>query len=182
MKNFAYLLILFMPLFSCSRNENTGDMNDRKQQTYNEDRMREFYKKVINEHNPAMIDSFCTSDFKEHQPFPGQTADREGLKKGFSDMMTAFPDLTFDVDFVKSWGDTVIAKIRVKGTNSGMFMGMPATNKTIDVEGADIITIKDGKATQHWGYLEENKMMGQLGMGQPEAQAPSDHNEKEDKE
>jgi predicted ester cyclase len=173
MKNFIYLLILFIPFMSCKQKDNqSGDnMTTEKNNNAaaNEQRMAEFYAKVINAHNPAMIDSFCTSDYVEHSPFPGYSADREGLKKGFGDWMAGFPDMTATVDFVKCWGDTVLAKIHLKGTNSAMWMGAPATNKTMDVEGMDMVILRDGKATQHWGYMEEMKMMSQLGMGQGSA-------------
>ena len=46
-------------------------------------------------------------------------------------------------------------------------MGMPATNKKIDVEGVDIIRFKNGKAVEHWGVYDNMKMMQQLGMMPP---------------
>ena len=40
---------------------------------------------------------------------------------------------------------------------------MPATNKKMEIHGVDMVRIKDGKATDHWGYSEENKMAQQMG-------------------
>ncbi len=170
MKKLTYLIIVFLPLFSCMQKENNTTGNNENaggngQNMANEKKMTEFYQAVLNGHNPAMIDSFCSSSFMDHQPFPGYPPGIEGLKKGMADMMSAFPDMTCNIEMIKSWGDTVMAKFRMKGTNTGMFMGAPATNKAIDVEGIDIVVIKDGKATEHWGYMEEMKMMSQLGMG-----------------
>lgn len=164
MKKLTYLMILLFTVLSCTQENKQG--KDAENASRNEQRMMEFYQTVMNEHNPAMVDSFCTPDFVEHQPFPGYPADRIGLKMGLSELFTAFPDLTFTVDMIKSWSDTVITKIKMKGTNSGAFMGMPATNKSIEIEGVDIVVLKNGKATEHWGYSEEMKMMSQLGMGE----------------
>ena len=50
------------------------------------------------------------------------------------------------------------------GTNSGPFMGMPATNKKVDIMGIDWIKWENGKFTDHWGAMEDMKMMTQLGM------------------
>jgi predicted ester cyclase len=180
MKKIFYLFILIVTAQACNQKENMneehGSNNGNNQTAANEERMREFYQTVINGHNPAMIDSFVTADFVEHQPWPGKSPDREGLKQGFTEMMAAFPDMHATVDMVKCWGDTVMAKFTMKGMNSGMFMGGPATNKEMNVEGVDIIRIKDGKAIEHWGYMEEMKMMNQLGMGQPAGPPPAPGN------
>jgi predicted ester cyclase len=68
------------------------------------------------------------------------------------------------INFIVVRGDTVIAQTTTTGTNSGPNMGMPATNKKINMDGVDIVIIKDGKATEHWGFFEEMKMMTQLGL------------------
>jgi steroid delta-isomerase-like uncharacterized protein len=161
MKKLLYLSFAVMMMSSCMKNESTGN----KQGDANMKRMQEFYDQVMNSHNVALIDSFCTPDFVEHQPFPGYPADLNGLKKGMTDMIAAYPDLNFKVNYMRAWGDTVFAHFNMSGTNSGSFMGMPATNKQFNIEGVDIVVIKDGKAVEHWGYMEEGKMMEQLGMG-----------------
>jgi predicted ester cyclase len=62
--------------------------------------------------------------------------------------------------------------VTMTGTNSGPMMGKPGSNKQFKVQGSDILIIKDGKASERWGFSEEMKMMGQLGaMPGPEAQA-----------
>jgi hypothetical protein len=171
MKRLTYVLILMIAFASCKQSDNgvNDNMNaDRNNKgAANEKRMAEFYEQVMNAHNPAMVDSFCTADYVENTPFPGYSTDRDGLKKGFTDWMAAFPDLTVKTDWIKSWGDTVVAKFHMKGSNTGMFMGAPATNKSIDVDGIDVVVLRDGKAFVHWGYSEEAKMMNQLGMGSP---------------
>jgi predicted SnoaL-like aldol condensation-catalyzing enzyme len=42
--------------------------------------------------------------------------------------------------------------------------GMPATNKPIDIHTVDVLRFENGKVVEHWGYMEEFKMMEQLGM------------------
>jgi steroid delta-isomerase-like uncharacterized protein len=123
----------------------------------------------MNAHDPSMIDSFCTDDFNDHQPPPGYPKGKEGLKASMKDFFSSFPDLKVNVNWVKAFGDTAIAHFTMKGTNSGSYMGGPPTNKTMDVEGMDVVIIKDGKATDHWGYVEEMKMMQQLGMMQQQS-------------
>jgi predicted ester cyclase len=44
-------------------------------------------------------------------------------------------------------------------------MGMPATGKSIDVHGLDIVRFGDnGIGREHWGLFDAMKMMQQLGL------------------
>jgi predicted ester cyclase len=69
-------------------------------------------------------------------------------------------------------GDKVMAHVTMTGTNSGPMMGMPATNKQVSVDGIDLIMIKDGKATERWGYFDTMKFMAQMGMMPPPGTMP----------
>ena len=88
------------------------------------------------------------------------------------------PDVHMTTEYMIASGDTVFAKIKMTGTNSGGTGQMPATNKSFDVEGVDIIVMKDGKAAERWGYAEEMKMMQQLGMMPEPGAAPMDTTKK----
>ena len=53
------------------------------------------------------------------------------------------------------------------GTHKEAFMGIPATGRQISVPGIDIMRVKDGKYTDHWGVADSAAMMGQLGAMPP---------------
>ncbi len=162
MKKLLYLFVASIIILSCTKNEK----NNNVIQTANVAKVQDFYDQVMNAHNLSLIDSFCTADFIDHQADPHYPAGINGVKAAFGDYFTAFPDMHIKTNFIKGWGDTVITHFSMTGTNSGSFMGMPATNKQIKVDGVDLLLIKDGKAIEHWGYQEDMKMMAQLGMGQ----------------
>jgi predicted ester cyclase len=77
---------------------------------------------------------------------------------------TSFPDLKITVNAMGTSGDTLLAYYTFTGTNTGMMMGMPATNKSVSVDGVDIVVFKDGKAVEHWEVSDQLGMMQQLGM------------------
>jgi steroid delta-isomerase-like uncharacterized protein len=87
-----------------------------------------------------------------------------GLKEMIMVNRTAFPDLRLTVKAMATSGDTLLAYYTFTGTNSGMMMGMPATNKSVEVNGVDIVVFKDGKAVEHWEVSDQLGMMKQLGM------------------
>lgn len=138
----------------------------------NEDAARRFVDEVFNKGNMDFIDSAVTQDFVEQTPSPGQEQGIPGLRKWITEFRTAFPDLNMTVDHVVSEGDMVAMHVRMVGTNTGAMMGMPATNKKLDVRGVDLLRFVDGKASEHWGYYEEMKMMQQLGWAPPPPGTP----------
>ena len=77
----------------------------------------------------------------------------------------AFTDNKMEDMHLIAEGDRVVAHYRWQGVNTGsMGEGMPATNKPIDVHSVDVLRFENGKVVEHWGYMEEMKMMQQLGM------------------
>jgi steroid delta-isomerase-like uncharacterized protein len=161
MKNFACVLFIAAILYSCNNTTTMGSMNTDA----NKARIQSFYDQVINAHNPAMVDSFCTADFVDHNPDPGKSGKGiDDLKASFKDFFTGYPDIHEKTNFMIAEGDTVMAHVTLTGTNSGAFGNTPATNKQIDIDGIDVIVLKDGKATERWGFFDNTKMMQQLGM------------------
>lgn len=129
----------------------------------NIDRTKEFMEKVFNNFDTAVIDQYIAADFVEHNPSPGQPPGVAGLRKFLADWRTAFPDMKMTIDDIFASGDKVVMRSTMTGTNTGALMGMPASGKPVKVELIDILVIKDGKATEHWGQGDFIGMMTQLG-------------------
>ena len=162
MKKILCLFSLAAIIFSCN---NSSDKSSSDNSAANKAKAQQFYDQVINGHNAAMIDSFCTADFVDHNPDPGHSGKGiADLKAAFTDMYAAFPDVKVNTNFMVAKGDTVIAYVTMTGTNSGPMGTMPATNKPFSINGIDIIVVKDGKATERWGVFDSMAMMSQLGM------------------
>jgi steroid delta-isomerase-like uncharacterized protein len=123
-----------------------------------------FYNEVLNSHNLAGIKSFVTRDFIDHNPSPGHTGKGlDDLTAQLNEMLTAMPDFHVTTDLMVAEEDKVVAYLTMTGTNSGPFGNMPATNKSVKINGVDIVQIKDGKAIERWGVFDDLAMMAQLG-------------------
>ena len=165
MKNLIYILVISVFAAGCS---NMADQAADKKEAANKDRVAQFYEQVINAHNVDMIDSFCTAEFVDHNPDMNHSGKGlEDLKASFREFIAGFPDIKMTPDFMIAEGDKVAVHITMTGTNSGAMGNMPATGKSFSVEAIDIIQIKDGKATDRWGFGDAMKMMTQLGMMPP---------------
>lgn len=116
--------------------------------------------------NTDGLEKYVDANMVEHTPPPGM--DMKGMQ-GLRDMIkmhhSGFPDTKITVHSITHGGDIMMVHYNMKGTNTGdMSPEMKATGKVMDVDGIDVIKFSGDKATEHWGYWEEMKMMTQLGM------------------
>jgi predicted ester cyclase len=108
----------------------------------------------------ALIDN----TFVNHTAGPEIPEDR-GASKGFFSMLFAgFPDVHTTILDIIAEGDKVVRFSKVEGTNTGEFMGMPATGNKASWLLIDIDRIVDGKIVEHWDVSDNLGMMQQLGM------------------
>lgn len=108
-----------------------------------------------------VIDELVDPAFVEHVPLPPDMPKGiEGLKAFVSGYRTAFPDVSVTVEQITASDDLVAMRSIWKGTHKGDWMGVKATNQPMEFEVFDVVRIKDGKATDHWGMDDmERKMM-----------------------
>ncbi len=161
----AALAVLAMSLPVAMAGGGTDSTADQNKAT-----LREFYDKVFNTGNADLADQFIAADAIDHEVQPGQKDPAPALAN-FKAYMAAFrrgfPDLKVEVEDLIAEGDKVVARVRITGTNTGSFNGMPPTGKSISVESVDIIRFVDGKCVEHWGISDDAGMMTQLGMMPP---------------
>jgi steroid delta-isomerase-like uncharacterized protein len=112
------------------------------------------------------IEEIVAENFVTHMSMPGVTSTgMQQLKDMIAVAAAGFTDNKMEDMHLIADGDRVVAHYRWKGVNTGsMGEGMPATNKPIDVHTVDVLRFENGKVVEHWGYMEEMKMMQQLGM------------------
>jgi steroid delta-isomerase-like uncharacterized protein len=130
----------------------------------NEALMREAYDHI----NAGDLEAFAAlldDSMVEHEEAPGLPQNKEGVLQFFAMFRGGFSDLTMEVEDLTTAGDKVWSRIRITGTNDGEFLGMPATGKSVDFQGVDIVRINDaGKCVEHWGVTDTAAMLQQLGV------------------
>ena len=149
-----------------------------KEETGDEAKNKEAIQKVndaFNTGNTEGLENYVAENMIEHQQDPMiKTTGLAGLKDMIKIFRGAYPDMKYTVLGTWAEGDVVIMHFNLKGTNSGAMGEMSPTNKSIDVNGVDIVRFENGKGVEHWGYMEEGKMMTQLGMMPSPGGTPAD--------
>ena len=126
--------------------------------------MRRAYE-LLNAGDLGEFSTLIADDFVEHEAPPGVDPTKEGVLQFFAMYRAAFPDLRFEPQQLFTDGNTAAVYYRVTGTHQGEFMGIPATGKSIAVNGVDIVRFDDeGIAHEHWGVFDAMGMMQQLGV------------------
>ena len=124
------------------------------------DIVRRIYEDAINRHDLDALDDYIFPNYVNHKN-PGGL---EGVKQLFSTLLEAFPDLRFSVDSIGAEGDRVWARITMRGTQQGPFMGMAPTGKTVAVTTMNELRIENGKLAEEWGVTDSLAMWQQLGL------------------
>jgi predicted ester cyclase len=86
----------------------------------------------------------------------------EGAKQLIG-LWSAFSDKKITIEDILAEGDLVAAHFVVTGTQTGTFMGIAPTGKTIRMIGTGIFHIVDGKSTDNWVTIDALGLLQQLG-------------------
>ena len=86
------------------------------------------------------------------------------LKQHIMGFEAAFPQYTLKVEDLFGEDDKVAVRFLFQGKQKGDFMGIPATNKEVNVPGLILYRIADGKIAEHWMIVDVPVLMQQLGV------------------
>ena len=126
--------------------------------------MQRFVERAINQKDIDAMDELVAEDFVEHVPFPGQGPGRAGLKDVISSLVSAFPDLHWTVEEQIGEAEKVVSRFRMTGTHQGVFLGIAATGKPVDVWGVVIDVVRDGRFAESRIIMDTLDLMQQLGV------------------
>jgi len=130
----------------------------------NEDVVRRFYEAAFSRGDPNAVNDLVAPDFVDHNPFPGQAPDREGLRQFIRTFHGPLPDLRVEIDDMIAQGDKVVTRWTARATHKGSFLQVPATGKQVTVSGIDIMRIENGKIAEHWGYQDQLGFVKEIGV------------------
>jgi predicted ester cyclase len=127
--------------------------------------IKRFYTEVIEGGNLALIDELSTNDFVDHEEgLPGQPPGLDGVRYFVNAVRTAFPDIKAKtIEPYLADGDMEACHVILTDTHRGEMAGIPATGKTVEFGGTDIIRVVDGKVAEHWGTTDNMRLMQQIG-------------------
>jgi steroid delta-isomerase-like uncharacterized protein len=122
----------------------------------------------FNKGDVSWVGSSYASDAVFIDPF-GRYEGPEAILAYYEAGLRAFPDNRMETSLLVEDGDTVVAEWTTRGTQTGPLAmpdgtEIPATGKTVEIQGVSVVRVKEGKVTSHRDYFDNIAVMSQLGL------------------
>ena len=156
MKKILFLMVGAIPFLLTGCN-NAGTTTESKETKTMADQNLAAFRTVVEAFEKgdiSKIDSVVAPDFIDHTD-QGDKG-RDSLKAMIQTMHTQMPDMKSEAVRELADDDYVFGLLRYTGTSDGK-MGMPAG--PFDFKTLEVVKFKDGKAVEHWAYMEPREMM-----------------------
>lgn len=127
--------------------------------------LRRVFEECWSKGNLNLADELLDANYVGHDPaLPEETRGPEAFKQLVTTYRTAFPDLNFTLDEALAVGDSsALVRWTARGTNSGVFQGMPPTGKSATSTGMSLARIENGKVVEDYTFWDALGLMRQLG-------------------
>jgi ketosteroid isomerase-like protein len=170
MKQVLFLLLATAVIISCNDTANVAAANDDQKMgdNKNHENMLQVYS-TMETGDVSKLDSIIADDVVDHNANPdgSDLKGRDSVKKMLGSIHTYFEDgLKVDMlsDATSPDGEYHFSLIRMKGKAKANPWGMPV-GQEIDDTNVDVVKLKNGKATDHWGFMSNgdiNEMMKKM--------------------
>lgn len=155
MKNSTTLFLFFiaLSLFSCN------NANEKDIKMYSDT-----WDHIVNDGNLDLINNINFTEDITMISTPENIVGIENFKAYYQHFITGFSDIKFTVVDILGQGDKIVKHWNFKGKHTGDFFGIPATGKSVDIDGVTIAKMKDGKIAQEQDFMDNTVFMQQLGI------------------
>src|SRR6476619_6389287 len=129
--------------------------------------VREYTRRVFNEHNPELASEFVTPDVKWHGGTLGSIEGSDNLIALLRGFIGALPDLNAQEQDIVADGDTVAIRFVVEATHKGELLGIAPTGRRVRWDAVDVYRVRDGKITEEWAADDLTAILHQVGAYSP---------------
>ncbi len=159
MKKSILVIALTSLLFVGCKNESA---EREKVAQANIDSYSKTWELVVNEGKVNVLDTAYAPEIVLHTV--PEIKGIAGAKAYYANFVTGFSNRKFIVKDMYASGDKVTKYWQFKGTHTGDFMGIPASGKTVDIEGCTIAKMVNGKIVEERDFMDNMSFLTQLGV------------------
>jgi steroid delta-isomerase-like uncharacterized protein len=120
-------------------------------------------EEVQSKGNFDVFEEVFADDFVDHTPQPNMIPDKAGVRGLYRSLRAAFPDFRAEIHWQAADGDLVTTFKTYHGTHEGAFLGVAPTGRKVHFETVDVMRVRNGRITEHWGVANLFSLMQQLG-------------------
>jgi len=127
--------------------------------------VRRLYEEVWNKRKLEVINEIISPSHGLQAPnISGSSIGPAAYRRNVSLFLAGYPDLRLTIQDIIGEKDKVVACWTISGTHKGDYLGIPATNKKVSVDGMTIHHIAGGKIMDSYSNWDALGMMQQLGV------------------
>jgi len=117
---------------------------------------------VLSSGDYKVLNKIVAENYVQHGA--GRPSTRKGLQATFAAYRAAFPDIKWTIEYIAAEGDKVLIYTTLTGTQKAVFNGIPATNRFVTINTADVYQITNGLIAAHWDVYDQFGLLTQLGV------------------
>ena len=123
---------------------------------------------ALSAHDLKEFAALFADDYAQHQTSAAVPPHAEGISAKqatlnyFAARLNALPDLQVTADPVVVANDMVAANFIYTGTHKGPYFGVPASGRRITFNSCDILAVRQGLISAHWGAADIAGLLKQL--------------------
>lgn len=138
----------------------------------NKEIIRRYFHDIADNINPAAIEELIDTTYVGHFSGAPGPLDRAGAAQFVGIFHAAFPGVTHTIHDLIAEGDTVAARLTVRGAHQHDFMDLPPSGRTFDIGSINVFHLRDGKIVEQHVIFDNLGMMQQIGALPAPNQAP----------
>lgn len=120
--------------------------------------------------NKGKLDLFNDSNFTKDVVMHASPSDIVGIDSArayYTNYLTGFSNITFTIKDVFGQGEKLVKHWNFSGTHTGVFFGIPATGKKVNIDGVTLVRMSNGKIAEERDFFDNLDFMTQLGLMPP---------------
>lgn len=168
MRTTLFALLLSLAFLSCNQEQKTEVKEDDSNSQAMVDMTRQIYK-AMETGDRATLERLIADDATDHGgSADGGDAKRPEIINMLSDVHKHIDNLKIDIEEVAASNDKTFALVKMSGKTNKAIWGMPA-NHDMGSRSVDLLKFRDGKITDHWGFMEQTEVTAMMQQFAPKA-------------
>ena len=123
----------------------------------------------------AAAATYAAQSYYHHVPLGLRLEGKDAVAAGYASSFAAFPDSEIENDGEVVEGDTYVHWGRFRATVSGSWLGLPPTNRRVDLAFAAVIEVRDGRMIGESLYYDLDSLCSQAGYTVEAVRAAVEH-------
>ena len=129
--------------------------------------LAEGFAAALSAHDLAAFAALYAEDYAQHQTLAGPAPHSGASAKAaavayFAARLKALPDLAVSAGPILATADMVAANFVYTGTQTGAYFGVPASGRRVTFNSTDILRVRGGRFTEHWGAVDLHGLLAQM--------------------